>query len=106
MGGGEVMCEHEFKRFTNLNYPGFRLVCVKCHKTQREIDIERQWVKCDDRLPDNCCSCFIWHISKEFGSSCISAHYNSIKKTFGHEERFGGKTTHWMPMPDAPKEGE
>ena len=36
------MCEHEFKMFTNLNHPGFRLVCIKCYKTQQEIDLEQQ----------------------------------------------------------------
>lgn len=71
-----------------------------------KLGAEMQWISVSERLPDKCCSCFIWHISDEFGGMCIAAHYNSIKKTFGHEERFGGKTTHWMPMIYPPKDGD
>lgn len=73
-------------------------------KCWAEAAMESPWVSVQDELPETCCSCFIWHISKEFGPSCIAAHYNSTKKTFGHEELFGGKTTHWMPLPEPPKE--
>ena len=38
------MCEHEFKMFVSVKraYPGFAMICIHCHKTQREIDLEQQ----------------------------------------------------------------
>jgi len=87
---------------------------IRVMKKHNKVDVDElielaklgqqtQWISVNDRLPEKCCSCFIWHISKKFGGACISAHYNSIKKTFGYEERFGGNTTHWMPIPAIPK---
>ena len=70
-----------------------------------EIGERMQWLPVSERLPERCCSCFIWHVDKEFGGMCIAAYYNSIKKSFGHEERFGGKTLYWMPLPE-PSKGE
>ena len=68
-----------------------------------KIGEQMQWMPVSERLPERCCSCFIWHVDKEFGGMCIAAYYNSIKKSFGHEERFGGKTLYWMPLPEPPK---
>lgn len=65
---------------------------------------ENRWIPVSERLPEVDGAYFIWHISKDFGGMCVSTHWNSIKKTFGQEEMFGGKTTHWMPLPEAPKE--
>lgn len=79
-----------------------------------------EWIKCSDRMPKDkyeyVLACYVPNIPQEFigfGSSKFGTfthvHYHPDQKKWGQwlEGNFvlvPGEVTHWMPLPEPPKE--
>ncbi len=72
------------------------------------MEAEQEWISVDDRLPEECQEILIPHF---WGfvtiARFIGGHFWSIKRDgFGMiwKEDHQNHTSHWMPLPELPKE--
>jgi len=59
-----------------------------------------QWISVEDRLPNTLTHCLVF-----CGGTIQWAFCNSNKQFVGYDKFING-VTHWMPLPDAPREDE
>lgn len=83
-------------------YPG------NCEPKVELIETHWRWIPVSERLPDKCkdylCLCNVdGHIEYPF-SMVLRYHIVDEKPHFQHESAHGLHVTHWMPIPEPPKE--
>ena len=64
-----------------------------------------RWISVKDRLPEPDTKVLVYG-RNEYGVYCITCHYSAHRKWLYHNRTTAdGKTiTHWMPLPEPPKE--
>jgi len=89
---------------------GFRCSVVLSADVRRApaADAGQKWISVEERLPDSQADVLVvafWH---ECWQTMIGWHSDNGKKwrvLTPHGEQEPGGVTHWMPMPEPPKEG-
>ena len=71
----------------------------------RELPSARQWIRCSERLPDKP-RLYLIHVAPDEYTNV--AYYSGYDWVIDEEEYYfnASDVTHWMPMPEPPKEVE
>lgn len=88
------------------NYMGFfpGSIVAKCIKTIQDIPDEDVWIPVAERLPEEFV-CVLVHIPEESPLPTVKEAYVVSDMWYTHLGVYPlGKVTHWMPMPEPPKE--
>ncbi|MCM0757437.1 DUF551 domain-containing protein [Sporomusa sphaeroides DSM 2875] len=76
-----------------------------------QLEAERQWISCRDRLPENGRPIDIWLVENDYGRRSIDAEYDAEERLFDTDEgdfeaddgtEIDGIVTHWMYRPADP----
>ena len=69
-----------------------------------------EWIKCEDRLPEQIGSYLAYYSTKGQDNMWLNSigwvFFNSDKNFAIPSGGFAEKVTHWMPLPEPPKEQE
>ncbi|WP_373325652.1 DUF551 domain-containing protein [Sporomusa paucivorans] len=76
-----------------------------------QLEAERQWISCRDRLPENGRPIDVWIVENNYGRRSIDAEYDAEERLFDTDEgdyeaddgtEIDGIVTHWMYRPADP----
>ena len=71
---------------------------------KREPDDDSKWIKCSDRMPEEYKKVLLYH-----GGYILIGYYMSVLEMWSFEgnsmPQNKWSVTHWMPLPEMPKEG-
>lgn len=72
----------------------------------RIAELENPWISVKDRMPEES-DCYLVYIvanNTPKNKSIITLYYTNLTKQFVYENRELFTVTHWMPLPEPPKE--
>ena len=95
----------------NVHDRGDDSMCKKYLCEIKDIEAEEhakhQWIPVTERLPEECGHYLIYVIGKEFKQwSMVTMAYYHKQFYYDDMENLFGLVTHWMPLPEPPKDGE
>ena len=74
----------------------------------RVADLATGWISVADRLPPNWHEAIVWPNPSDYCmTACVDPEKGwtySVLETGHGQAEYGCKVTHWMPLPDAPKD--
>lgn len=88
------------KSIDSVEYKG------KTMKEWSKILVDRQWIKTSEKLPPPNVDVLCYFPAKDYGSKVMVAYKEidgGINNWFSESSRWG-IVTHWMPLPELPKE--